>query len=864
MDPKVFLRFDDHDATIRPVDAAGSLLELEAPTVYASGGSGAIPTYVGAGTAASGVGALTDAGMIPAGVIAGDILLLVVNNTHSTTVAATLSNAEGFAAIPGAAVNSDAYAAIRSEITVFWKRATGTDAPPTVADNGEFNVARIYAYRGCIDVGDPWDAVSADGDNDGDATMTMATGATTGSNRLVCVFVTAFTGGNASISGWTNASLANIVERDDTNYLIVGDRVHLAHMTGEKAAAGAYGATTATWAGAAYYVSAAVTIALKPTVAGVALATPSVVDGVTGPARAFGGAATPSGFATKDIVTGSTLFTRDLTIQAIVRVDKALQTAGIPGTIYARGLGTSAAEYHPFVLEVRLVNAGAEIAELRWLWQDSAGVLKAQTGGHFQMSTDFVMLTATRRWVSSTEVLLRYYLADELLAEVVSTDGDIGGGTTGTTSIGTRYDGAAWARFFGGAIDQLRILDRELAAEEIAMTWDRITRIQPNAVALVKECWPPGTPISASDSSRVQRENMIIGNALGFAEAQGENIRRNIFPTRAYGVVLEDWEEITKSPRRLSDDIDTRRRRVVGRLRQELGNSVPGVTKALEELAGTSIDNLDVYAFDPTTVDSWATLNTDRWRHVPAAQWTIVANALRVISAGVRNTFPEWYTSLQPVGGNGRQALIATKIIPSAIATQGEAGATLFDMARNNCVVVGYRNNAGAYQLVREEIIAGVPQGATVIAALGGAIVPVWIILEHLGEAGANTFRVRYSTTSAIAGFTTVDFTCSSLLATPANPIGWAGFYARTFSAVAAGVTVDFDDTTVRAPFGDRAMHFYVYRDPTLAGSPDFVGGNLVVNGLRHAFNVAAFVSTLFAKYDSADTTFDGPPMGGS
>lgn len=592
---------------------------------------------------------------------------------------------------------------------------------------------------------------------------------------------------------------------------------------------------------------------------------PSIVDGVTGPARFFGGAVGQHGFATKDRVSGSTLFSRDVSVQAILTFDEALASGVNPGSIIARGLGTSAAEYWSYALEIRLVTAS--VAELRWVWQDSAGVVKTQIGGHFQTSPEFLLLTATRRWVSSTEVLLRYFLADELLAEVKSADGDIGGGTTAITSIGTRFVGAGWTRWYGGKIDQLRVLDRELAPEEIAMTWDRITRIQPNAVGLVKACWPPGMPISENDSSRVQRENMIIGNALGYAEAQGENIRRNVFPTRAYGVVLEDWEEITKSPRKLADDLDTRRRRVVGRFRQELGNSVPGVNAALEELAGTATSNLVTYAFDPTTVDAWATLNTKRWRHDPAAQWTIASNALRVTSAGARNSFPDWYKSLQPVGGNGKNALIATKIVPSVLQTQGEAGVMLFDMARNSCVVIGYRNAAGTYQLVREEIIGNIPQGATVLATLGGAIVPVWIILEHVGIdpiTGINYIRVRHSTTSAIAGFTSVDFASAAMFATPAAPIGWAGFYARTFTNVAANVTVDFDDTTVRAPFGDRAMHFYVYRDPALAGSPDYVGGDLVVKGLKHAFNVAAFVSTLDAKYDSPDTTFEGPPMGGT
>lgn len=599
---------------------------------------------------------------------------------------------------------------------------------------------------------------------------------------------------------------------------------------------------------------------------------PTIVDGVTGPARFFGGAAGQHGFATRDLVSGSTLFNRDVSIQAILTFDESLASGANPGTIIARGLGTSAAEYLAYALEVRLVTAS--IAELRFLWQDSAGALKTQIGGHFQTSADFLLLTATRRWVSSTEVLLRYFVADELIGEVLSPDGDIGGGTTGTTSIGTRYTGAAWDRWFGGKIDQIRVLDRELAPEEIAMTWDRITRIQPNAVVLVRECYPPGMPISDDASSRVQRENMIIGNALGYAEAQGENIRRNIFPTRAYGAALEDWELVTKSPRKLADDLDTRRRRVVGRFRQELGVSVAGVNKALEELAGTATSNLVTYAFSPTTVDTWTTLNTTRWRHTPAAQWSIAANALRVQgNHGLVDLFA-WYKSLQPIGGDGRGALIASKISPTAIATQGEAGVLHWDWPRGNAVVLGYRNNAGAYQLVREEIRSGVSQGATVLAALGGAIVPVWVILEHVQ--GTSDYKARWSTVSALGPFTEATFTTSFPVA-PVDPVtgvidvtntkprtGWAGFYQRSFSGVVANVDVSFDDTSVRAPWGDRAMHFYVYRDPALPGSPDFIGGNLVVSGLKHAWTRGAFVSTLVAKYDSDDTTYDGPPMGGT
>lgn len=152
-------------------------------------------------------------------------------------------------------------------------------------------------------------------------------------------------------------------------------------------------------------------------------------------------------------------------------------TPTIHGTLYARGKATSAAEYLGAGVELRVVNAAQGIGELAWLWQDTAGVLKRQVGGHFAPPADgYLLLTATRRWVSSTKVILRYFLGGRMLAEIESVDGDIGGGDAGTTSIGARFDGTKWGDFFDGVIDELQVVDYELAPDEVAAIWERITK----------------------------------------------------------------------------------------------------------------------------------------------------------------------------------------------------------------------------------------------------------------------------------------------------------------------------------------------------------------------------------------------------
>jgi hypothetical protein len=592
-------------------------------------------------------------------------------------------------------------------------------------------------------------------------------------------------------------------------------------------------------------------------------AMPAIAEAAVGFGRAFV-SADGDGLTAQDIDSGSTLLTRDMTIQVIMSwdIEAAAIYAGGPfsptQTIYARGDGTSSAEYCNAGLELRVVSAASRIGEVRWLWHDLSGVLHTQIGGHFQVPEDgFLMLTASRRWVDSTRVVLRYYLGDTLLAEVESADGEIGGGTTGTTQIGTRYDASNVMFYWNldGVIDELRVTDDELTAEEVAATYKRITVDQPNGYRLLRDMHDPGFPISEEPDSRAQKETRLWGNALGYAAAQADNIRENILPDKAYGRVLERWESITKSARRPSDDVDKRRDRVVGRIRAKRGVSIPGVGDAIGELLDTDPANLEIVAFDQTTVDTWEDLNALRWRHDPEVQWTISANALRVQSAGTRTAYHDWYTSLMSIGGDGRGAAILSKATVATLNAGAEVGVMFANRSINGAVLLGIRNDLGTYRIVRESVELGSTQGATVLATLGG-VVPAWFVLDqdpdNLGD-----FRARWSVVGAEGPFDEATFTVAEL-----EEFHWAGHYARTHLG-AANIDVSFDDTSVRAPFGVRSFHFYVYRDPTIPGAPDFLGANAVLRGLKQSHTHARAVNTLEALYDDESTTYDSEPMGG-
>lgn len=217
------------------------------------------PVYESAGVAASGTGALSPAA--PASVGATDLEILAVVNTHSTTTAATLSSAQGFTAVPGGAIDSGAFGGLHGYITLFYR--IGGGAAPTVADNGEFNVARIYRISG-VNVSDPFNVLSTTGDNDGDTAMSVAGAVTDAAQCLALIIFGGFLGGAQTVDGQANADLASVTVEDNTSYNVSGDFVYLGLVTGVKAAAGAFGATTGTWSAGAYRVYAGVALALNP------------------------------------------------------------------------------------------------------------------------------------------------------------------------------------------------------------------------------------------------------------------------------------------------------------------------------------------------------------------------------------------------------------------------------------------------------------------------------------------------------------------------------------------------------------------------------------------------------------------------
>lgn len=568
---------------------------------------------------------------------------------------------------------------------------------------------------------------------------------------------------------------------------------------------------------------------------------PEVVDAVTGRGRLFAagdGGVAVNGLVGVDLDSGASLVTRDLTIQAILSWDMAGQNAaGVDGTIIARGAAFSFA-LSVYDLATRRARVGASTL--------------------FTMPEGFVLLTVTRRWASPDLAVWRYYLGDTLLGEESVVPG-IGGATIDPVHVGFGADGS---EPFVGILDELLVLDRELTREEVESTWLRITRFQPLGYQLLLELHDPGFPLPNDPASDVQLETRMWGHALGYAAALAENLRRNFLPGRAYGEVLEAWEEAVGAVPAPPDDVDTRRARVVALLRQRRGSSIPGLHDALAGLVGVDVSDLEFLAFDNTQRDDFGELIRDeRWEMGAPDTWGSWPGAYACYPdppAGGYYTFDGvtrlWLTLTTAVQGDGREAHIVTRLQITVPTSNAEPGIYFGNFATGDYLLLGLRDTGGTFQIVTESFVGSVTQGLVVQATLPGNPEALWLHLYQ--QATPGSWTAAWSTTSAIAGYT--------LSPTITHPTlqNLGGYYLRSNGAMAVP-TISFSDFVLRAPYGDRPFAAYVYRDAGYGGLTDVAGAHAVISAIKHAFIDGTIITSKSFLCDDDSSLCDRGPLGG-
>jgi hypothetical protein len=214
-----------------------------------------MPFFVSVGKVAEGVGDISPG--FPPGTEVDDLLLMFGETANQAI--STPANWNVPADAPqGTGTAGDAAA---TRLSAFWKRRIPIDSTPTLTDPGDHAIGQILAFRGVINTGNPWDVTS--GDTGASSTSVSIPGDTTTTPN--CLVVVAVSNGTDSAtpqtSNFVNTDLVNLTERTDVNSA-QGNGGGFAVATGEKAAAGTYGATTATLANAS--AQGRMSIALKP------------------------------------------------------------------------------------------------------------------------------------------------------------------------------------------------------------------------------------------------------------------------------------------------------------------------------------------------------------------------------------------------------------------------------------------------------------------------------------------------------------------------------------------------------------------------------------------------------------------------
>jgi len=221
------------------------------------------PTFVGKGAFASGTGGLTVA--VPASYQAGDLFLLFVESANEA-----IATPAGWTQV----VNSPQYTGTAAAIggvrlAVFYKAASGAEESVAVADTNNHTTAIIANFRG-VDPESPVHLSAGGVDAVATASLSAPALTTTMTGTLIvnAIGLDEDAVKTPTLSSETNANLTNLTKQHDET-IAGGVGGGIAFITGTKAAAGSTGNTTAAGASTTH---AYLTIALKPRVPDLTLA----------------------------------------------------------------------------------------------------------------------------------------------------------------------------------------------------------------------------------------------------------------------------------------------------------------------------------------------------------------------------------------------------------------------------------------------------------------------------------------------------------------------------------------------------------------------------------------------------------------
>lgn len=576
---------------------------------------------------------------------------------------------------------------------------------------------------------------------------------------------------------------------------------------------------------------------------------PAVVSAFTGFGRAFTQAGTTA-LVTHDVGDPGTVLLRDVSIEALL----SLTLTGAAGaqTVICRGLSDgSASEAVCWGLELAEQVGHAGYVEVRMFWEDNAGARHVAPPGVYQHPGDGaeIHLVATRRWETSNRVVCRYYVGGEMIAEVVSTAGDISGGTTGHTTVGGRKHLGAWTGFFQGTLDELRVTDYELSPDEVRQTWDRLTVHQPNGVVMFAGLSPVGSWWYADPSNAIGRFVRVIGQGIGYTISSIEELRTMWLADRAPLATIGRWEDVCGIIPRPHDSLDRRRSRVLAFLAREAGFAIPAIQELFSDLLDLRPADVQVLEFTNEIVDGFTTLEPEWWQVGPDVTWAAAGGVLTVakpLGADLR-----WYPGgavaniRMPLPAVDGYQFCSVKLVSfwAGLPLNAFVGLWMQDRITRDAVWFGVQDVAGVRKLGWRT------QVGDVLGAFTAVLDPmpdqaVWLRLEtsrtgFSGGVNYPSYDLSWSVTGPSTGFT------KTTIGYGAHVPAWAGIAVTcTDAATATALAAAFDDFKAFSWNGLRPFEWFLYRDPALPGTPDLAGAQALALRARPAHTLAGVCSS--------------------
>jgi hypothetical protein len=602
------------------------------------------------------------------------------------------------------------------------------------------------------------------------------------------------------------------------------------------------------------------------------LTAPATVDGDLGRARQFG---VGKGFEGTEAIVGGGKLLRSMTLEAVLSY-QAGRLLVARHTIIGRGRNSGTAAERNLWSMVLVGSVSGATAQIVVNWTDASGFDEGIGSASFQLPANIatggrMYIAATRHWLSTTEILVEFFVNGRSIGTATGTHGDLAGGDGGHTTVGYAEVSGSKIEHFLDTIDVIRVSTEDRSGEEIRQIYRRNFVYPDEAHEVLRALLPGGSVFgdvySRDPSSGIQRELRVEAEGMAWGVSKAAELEEDFLPDRAW-FSLARWEKVARLSSLSTDTFATRRARVVAHLRKVHGFQRSEILKAL-------VGPLALTEAQLQLIEVSNQLNEDFLGVSIAAFWTQEPNAGTIGISGGKVDLDiqigddaRWDGSnrkavaLRTTIGEEAQCEVLIALTPSLSENDVMCGAFISN-TMGDAFQFGIIRDLGVNKWFYRTIIGGVATTTLGAAVPAGTVYWLRAVVAPGGATVTISRAVDPSGLPWTDDFTWVtEFTAVGTLTVQKQ---WAGPFVGTRSLASATANSGADVLAFRiyCPQLLLVYQWYVYRDPSLVPTTyDVKGAQLVVDLMKPAHTFGDVVEATAALCDSPYTRCDREPLG--